>query len=462
MGNSTKHWDFIVIGGGSGGIAAARAAASYGARVLLFEGRRLGGTCVNLGCVPKKIMWNAAQLSEGLHLARAYGFAPAAGELAEMELDWAKFTAARDAYIARLNQIYADNLARAGVTVVAEFARFCAANAVTAAGKTYRAKHILIAVGGAPVRPDIPGAEYAITSDEFFALPARPRRALIIGAGYIAVELAGVLRGLGGAVTVLLRKDRLLRNFDADLGDRLMAHMRAGGIDLRVNTTVAALRRTADGDLGYQTADELPGGRINAGYDCVLFAVSRAPNFAGLELECAGVLLEAGGHIAVDAYQNTAAAGIYAVGDATAGSALTPVAIAAGRKLATRLFGCDPAAKMDFAGIPTVVFSHPPIGAVGLTESQARAEYGGALRIYRSEFVNLRYALSDRKPQTFMKLICAGAAEKIVGCHLIGDGVDEILQGFAVAIKMGACRADLDACVAIHPTAAEELVTLRA
>ncbi|MGR3913952.1 MAG: glutathione-disulfide reductase, partial [Gammaproteobacteria bacterium] len=412
---------------------------------------RLGGTCVNAGCVPKKVMWNAAQLGHALELRGEYGFrAPPGG------FDWRALKTARDAYIGTLNKIYADNLDASGVQCVRAAARFCARDAVEAGGAHYRAAHILIATGGRPTLPELPGTDLAITSDGFFELPAQPARPLLIGAGYIATELAGMLHALGSRVTMLLRKDRLLRAFDAALGDEVMAQMRMSGVDIRCGVLCDAIYRADDGTLGYRA-----GGDGAHGFDCVLFAISRHPNTAELALENAGIAPQRG-FVPVDARQNTATAGVYALGDVTAAVPLTPVAIAAGRRLADRLFGGQADAQLDYANIPTVVFSHPPIGSVGMSEARAIAAHGADnVRVYQSRFVNMRYALGADRPHTLMKLVTAGNEEKVVGCHVAGDGADEMLQGFAVALKMGATKSDFDNTVAIHPTASEELVTMR-
>ncbi len=463
---TTTH-DFIVIGGGSGGIAAARRAAEYGARTLLFEPARLGGTCVNVGCVPKKVMWNAAQIHHALELAGDYGF-----RVEQQGFRWSTLKTARDAYVARLNRIYADNLEAAGVDLIRAAARLGGDGRVEAGGKTHRARHILIATGGRPTVPELPGAELAITSDGFFDLAAQPVNPLIIGAGYIATEFAGMLHGMGSRVTVLLRKDRLLRAFDPVLGDTVMAQMQAGGVDIRCGVLCSELYRADDGSLGYRSSNGSAGngnagngnarGDSDSGFDCVIFAISRRPAVEALALENAGLAPDGNGFIAVDECQNTAADGVYAVGDVTPATPLTPVAIAAGRRLADRLFGGQPQARLDFDNIPTVVFSHPPIGTVGLSQARAAEVHGAQhIKVYQSRFVNMRYALGEHKPPTVMKLITAGPQERVVGCHVVGDGADEMMQGFAVALKMGATKADFDNTIAIHPTAAEELVTMR-
>jgi glutathione reductase (NADPH) len=449
-----KDFDLLVIGGGSGGLATAQRAAEYGARVALFEPSRLGGTCVNVGCVPKKVMWNAAELAGALVSAPAYGFDVQVGGH-----DWAKLKRGRDAYVERLNGIYARNLDKKGiVTVRASVQLRSATELVDSAGETYRARHIVVATGGTPRLPSIPGAELGITSDGFFGLERLPHRVAVVGAGYIAVELAGVLHALGSRVTVLMRHERLLRQFDTMLGDKLTAAMRAAGIEVVADMTARAVTREPGGALALEAVD---GGRF-PGFDAVLFAIGRAPTTAGLGLERAGVALDARGYVAVDPYQNTNVPGIYAVGDVTGQAELTPVAIAAGRRLADRVFGGQHDRHLRYDVVPTVVFSHPPIGTVGLSEQEARERHPGEpVRVYQSEFVSMFYALMETKPQTAMKLVCVGAEERVVGCHVIGLGADEMIQGFAVAVTMGARKRDFDDTIAIHPTSAEELVTMR-
>jgi glutathione reductase (NADPH) len=438
-----REFDFLVIGGGSGGLAAAQRAVEYGARVALFEPARLGGTCVNVGCVPKKVMWNAAELAAALKSAPYYGF-----DVRTEGHDWSKLKTGRDAYVLRLNGIYERNLAKLR----------SATEVVDDGGETYRAEHILIATGGRPKYPPVPGAELGITSDGFFELEKLPRRAAVVGSGYIAVELAGVLRALGTEVTLCARHDAVLRHFDSLLGEKLLAAMRASGVEVVTRVNTRALERSADGTLTLQAAD----GRAFGGFDTVLWAVGRTPNVLDVGLESARVKLDAEGYIAVDGFQNTSTAGVYAVGDVTGQAELTPVAIAAGRRLADRLFGGMPDRRLSYDVIPTVLFSHPPIGTVGLSEEEARKRFPGEpLRIYQSEFVSMFYALLTDKPQTAMKLVCVGTDERVVGCHVIGLGADEMIQGFAVAVTMGARKLDFDETIAIHPTSAEELVTMR-
>ena len=449
-----RDFDLLVIGGGSGGLGAAQRAVEYGARVALFEPERLGGTCVNVGCVPKKVMWNAAELAAALDHAPYYGF-----DVSVRGHDWAKLKRGRDAYVKRLNGIYERNLDKKGVVAVRAAARLRGpTEVVDANGELYSAKHIVIATGGRPKIPSLPGAELGISSDGFFDLDALPRRVAVVGSGYIAVELSGVLDALGSDVSVFARGERLLSHFDTLLGDKLMAAMRGSGIEVVTRMSTGAIARGADGKLTLSAAD----GRTFAGFDALLWAVGRAPHTADLGLESAGVALDAAGHVAVDAYQSSSVPGIYAVGDVTGQAELTPVAIAAGRRLADRVFGGMTDRRLRYDVIPTVVFSHPPIGTVGLSEEEARRRYADEpIKVYKSEFVSMFYALMEEKPQTAMKLVCAGADERVVGCHVIGLGADEMIQGFAVAVTMGARKRDFDDTIAIHPTSAEELVTMR-
>ena len=450
-----REFDLLVVGGGSGGLATAQRAVEYGARVALFEPARLGGTCVNVGCVPKKVMWNAAELKSALEHAPYYGFDVTVGGH-----DWSKLKRGRDAYVARLNGIYERNLDKKGIVTIREAATLASATEVVgASGERFTAPHIVIATGGTPLKPALPGAELAITSDGFFELERPPRRIAIVGSGYVAVELGGVLRSLGSDVQLLVRYDRVLRSFDTLLADKLMLAMRASGIEISTGVAARALARSPDGKTLAVDADD---GRRFEGFDAVLFAIGRLPLTAGLNLEQAGVVLSSTGHIVVDRFQNTSAPGIYAVGDVTGQAELTPVAIAAGRRLADRVFGGMKDRHLRYDVIPTVLFSHPPIGTVGMSEQAARAHYPNEpIKIYKSEFVSMFYALTEAKPQTAMKLVCVGEDERIVGCHVIGLGADEMIQGFAVAVSMGARKRDFDDTIAIHPTSAEELVTMR-
>jgi glutathione reductase (NADPH) len=447
------QYELIVIGAGSGGLAAAQRAAEYGARVLLIESGPLGGTCVNVGCIPKKIMWNAAETAATLDGADGYGFRLDVGPH-----DWALLKQRRDAYIHRLNGIYAANLAKRKVELLRERASFLDATSVSAGGRTLRAARIVIATGGRPTTPAIPGAGLGITSDGFFALAARPERVAVVGGGYIAIELAGIFAHLGSATTLVIRGDRILRAFDSMLGETTLAMMRDAGLHIATDAAPRALERAADGQLSLEVAH---GPRLGP-FDCVLWAMGRSAEVQDLMLERAGVRLDERGFIATDKYQATSAREVFAIGDVTGRAALTPVAIAAGRRLADRLFGGQPDRHLDYENIPTVIFGHPPIGTVGLTETAARERYGAAnISVFRAGFLPLYNVLTTAKPRCEMKLVTAGAEQRIVGVHVVGEGADEMLQGFAVALRMGATKKDFDDTVAIHPTSAEEFVTMR-
>jgi glutathione reductase (NADPH) len=448
------EFDFVVIGAGSGGLAAAQRAAEYGAKVAIVEPARLGGTCVNLGCIPKKVMWNAADIADSLEDAADYGFRLGPAE----SHDWPLLKTKRDAYIARLNGIYESNLANRHIEVVRGKGTFVDGRTVQAAGRALSAPHILIAVGGRPMLPAIPGAELGITSDGFFDLEKRPDRVAIVGSGYIAIELTGILASLGAKATLVLRGHRALKDFDSMLGECMVKTMRDEGIEIVTGAWPHSLHRAVTGALDLETRD----GRRLTPFDSVIWAIGRVPAIDGLGLELAGVDLDAYGFIVTDAFQVTSGAGIYAVGDVTGRAQLTPVAIAAGRRLSDRLFGGQPDRHLDYNNIPTVVFGHPPIGTVGLTEDAARAQYGDtAVTTFRSGFVPLYHSMTTRKPRTDMKLVTVGPEKRVVGLHVVGPGADEMVQGFAVAMRMGATKKDFDDTVAIHPTSAEELVTMR-
>jgi len=461
---STKFdYDFVVMGGGSGGIACAKRAAGYGAKVAVIEGSRWGGTCVNMGCVPKKVMWNASTVHETLHEAKEFGFTVTEG----VTFDWGKIKLYRDRYIKRLNGIYESGLDKLKIDRIEGMASFDGANTLQIASesgnKKITAEHILIAVGGAPNKLGVPGDEHLIDSDGFFELPSQPRKVGVLGAGYIAVELAGVLHGLGSDTSLIVRGDKALRSFDSMLSTALDSAMKKSGMKVISGATAARVEKESNGSLTVH----LQNGEALSGFDCLIAATGRHPRTASLNLSSVGVeLATAAGHIQVDKYQNTAATGVYALGDVCGQVELTPMAIAAGRRLADRLFGGQANAHADYENVPTVVFSHPPIGTCGLTEEQAVKKYGAEnLKIYNSSFVNLYYGtffegnVGD-KPVSKYKLICHGPEEHVIGMHLIGMASDEVLQGFAVAMKMGATKADFDNCVAIHPVAAEEMVTL--
>jgi glutathione-disulfide reductase len=446
-----QHYDLISIGGGSGGLAVAERAAMLGAKTAIIDPRRLGGTCVNNGCVPKKVMWYAAELAHAVDEARSFGI-PARRE----KTDWQILLAGRDRYVSNINTYWDAYVRERGITHIQGYATFVDARTVAVNGEQYSADHIALATGSQPIVPPVSGAELGITSDGFFELPQQPVQVAVIGGGYIGVELSGVLNALGSGVTLIALEDRLMERFDPMISTVLKNEIQHQGIRVHSGFQVTALSRSA-GRISVTSANE----SHIAGFDTVIWAVGRRPNTRGLGLEAAGVAVTPGGIVAVDAYENTSVPGIYAIGDTTGKMPLTPVAVAAGRRLAERLFNNKADSRVDYDNIPSVVFSHPPIGTVGLTEDEARRRYGRDVTVYTSEFTPMRHALSAHGTTTAMKLVCAGSDEKVVGIHIIGDTADEMLQGFAVAVKMGATKADFDNTIAIHPTSAEELVTMK-
>lgn len=448
-----KEYDYIVIGGGSGGIASANRAAMHGAKVILFEGKEVGGTCVNVGCVPKKVMWYGAQVAETLHrYAGEYGF-----DVTINKFDFATLKANRQAYIDRIHGSYERGFDSNGVERVYEYARFVDPHTVEVAGERYTAPHILIATGGHALYPNIPGSEYGITSDGFFELDEVPKRTAVIGAGYIAVEVAGVLNALGSDTHLFVRKDRPLRTFDKDIVDVLVDEMAKSGPTLHTHANATEVVKNTDDSL---TISFDNGETITV--DCLIWAIGRTANTSGFGLEKTGVKLTEKGTIYSDEFENTSVPGIYALGDVTGKLDLTPVAVKAGRQLSERLFNNKADAKLDYTDVATVVFSHPVIGSVGLTEEKAIAKYGAEnIKVYKSSFTPMYTALGDNRQPSTMKLVTLGEDEKIIGLHGIGYGVDEMIQGFSVAIKMGATKADFDNTVAIHPTGSEEFVTMR-
>jgi len=447
-----REYDIIAIGGGSGGIATMNRAGEHGAKAAVIEEKKLGGTCVNVGCVPKKIMWYGAQIAESFHhYGPDYGFTSS-----DVQFDFAKLRQNREAYIDRARSSYDGSFKRNGVDLIEGRAHFVDSHTVSVNGELIRAKHIVIATGARPSIPTIPGAELGGSSDDVFAWEQLPESVAILGAGYIAVELAGVLHALGVKTDLFVRRDRPLRGFDSYIVEGLVNEMEKTGLPLHTHKVPVKLEETEQGitihfeDGSSHTASQ------------VIWATGRRPNVDGLELEKAGVTLNERGFIQVDEYQNTVVDGIYALGDVTGEKELTPVAIKAGRTLSERLFNGKTSAKMDYSTIPTVVFSHPAIGTVGLTEEEAIKEYGqDHIKVYKSSFASMYSAVTNHRQESRFKLITAGADEKVVGLHGLGYGVDEMIQGFAVAIKMGATKADFDATVAIHPTASEEFVTMR-
>lgn len=449
----SKHYDYIAIGGGSGGIASVNRAASYGKKCALIEAGDLGGTCVNVGCVPKKVMWYSAQIADAIQkYGSDYGFN---SEL--KSFDWKKLVENRQAYIQRIHASYQSGLSKNQVDVIHGFATFVDHKTIEVNGETFTADHILIATGTQPSRPNIEGAEHGIDSNGFFELQELPKRTAIIGSGYIAVELAGVLNSLGSNVQLFIRKHLPLRSLDKFLGETLLESMRSDHIQVHTQATPVKVSKLEDQSLLLQLED----GTQHI-IDCLIWAVGREPNTKALKLERTHIQLDDSGYIQVDQFQNTSQSGLYAVGDITGKAELTPVAVAAGRKLSERLFNGKSEEYLNYENIPTVVFSHPPIGTVGLTEEQAIAQFGqDQIKVYSSSFTSMYTAVTQHRQVSKMKLICAGTEEKIIGIHGIGYGMDEILQGFAVALKMGATKKDFDNTVAIHPTSAEEFVTMR-
>ncbi len=445
----TSH-DLIVLGAGSGGLATALRAAQHGARVALLDPEPLGGTCVHRGCLPKKAFWFAAQWAQAQQLAGMVGFTGQPGSL-----DWARFCAVRQHYVDAIQLRYARRLQEGGVLRVQQAGHFVASDTVELAdGSRLQAPHVVIATGARPRRLPLPGFDLGLVSDDMFVLQAVPERVVIVGGGYIAMEFAGLLRALGSEVAVLAHGG-LLQSFDTELVQALAEHMRLQGIGVTLDSDVRAVRRTAAGlVLDDSTA------ATRGACDVVLWAIGRVPATSSLGLDMIGVRVDPAGHVLTDAYQNTNVAGVHALGDVTPRKALTPIAVAVGRALADRLFAGRTDAKLDYANIPSVVFADPPLGMVGFTEAQARAMHGAAVRVYRSQFAPMQWALAGKPGRSVMKVVCVGADERVVGIHVLGPGADEMLQGFALALKRGVCKRDLDATVAIHPTSAEELVLM--
>lgn len=450
---TTATYDYLVIGGGSGGLASARRAAEFGVKVAIIEQGAWGGTCVNVGCVPKKVMFNAAAHAEYIRDHKDYGF-----NVEKKEFNFAKLKKARDDYIKRLNKIYAKNLENSKVDKILGHAKFTEDRCVEVNDKKYFAPHILIATGGHPTVPAIPGAEYGITSDGFFELEQLPKKAVVVGAGYIAIEIAGIFNALGSDTSMLIRHDKVLRSFDDMISTSVTTHAEESGIHIYKQTHAKNIKKQSDGLLTIETNN----GEIND-VDCLLWAIGRQPNTLSLGLENLTVECDKQGHIIVDEYQNTKNPNIYALGDVCGKFLLTPVAIAAGRLLAHRLFDKGKEhVKMDYSDIPTVIFSHPPVGTIGISQGEAESKYGREnIKIYHSAFTPMYFAITERKEKCHMKLVCLLPEEKVIGLHIIGLASDEMLQGFAVAVKMGATKAQFDQTVAIHPTSAEELVTMR-
>jgi len=448
----SKHYDLIAIGAGSGGLSAAERGAQYGKKCAIIESGKLGGTCVNIGCVPKKVMWNAGMLAHAIEDAKDYGF-----DTINNGLDWKKLIENREGYISGINGWYANYLKDSDIDLIEGTARFIDNKTLEVNGEQYTADHIVVAPGGYPIIPDIPGADFGLTSDGFFQLQDIPERVAIVGSGYIAVELAGVLNALGSDVTIIIRKGHFLAGFDHMLTETLAEIMFDDGIKVVSNTSLQEVKKSEDGSLTLKCNN----GQMQCTFDTLIWAIGRAPNTEPLNLQATDISVDSKGYIPSDEFEQTNVPGVYSLGDVNGKAALTPVAIAAARRLSDRLFNNMPDQKLDYSLIPTVVFSHPPIGTIGISEAEARVEHGDAVKVYSSSFTPMSHAFTKHKVQTALKLVCVGASEKIVGCHIIGPGADEMLQGFAVAIKMGATKKDFDNTVAIHPTSSEELVTMR-
>lgn len=442
----SNQYDVIVIGAGSGGIAMAVRAAMYQQRVLVIEKADIGGTCVNVGCVPKKVMWYAAHVKEVLSKSHDYGF-----KIQEAGLDWHTLYQKREAYIERLRQLYLKRFKSLNIRLLTGEASFIEPHVVSVNGEAYHGQYIVIAAGATPSLPDLPGIEHAATSDDFFAMETQPRQVAVIGSGYIGVEIAGMLNQLGTEVHLFYRKALPLTGFEDMLKRQLDKQMRSDGIIIHAEHAVKQIEpdKTLVCDKGRYE-----------GFDAILMTIGRHALTPQLNLHAVGIETRENQTIKVDAYQETNVKDHFAIGDLTGAPALTPVAIKAGRLLSERLFNQQKEAKLDISSIPTVVFSHPPIATLGLSEAQARERFE-RVKIYESEFNPMFEALSDKKTPSKMMLVTEGESERIVGLHMIGHGADEILQGFAVAIRMGATKKMFDETIAIHPTSAEEFVTMR-
>ena len=447
-------YDVIAIGAGSGGLSVVERAAEYGKKCAVVEAKKLGGTCVNIGCVPKKVMWFGAHIAEALRDAPDFGF-----DVEKKGFDWGKLVEQREGYINNITNWYGGYMADKGVDVLEGWGSFVDAHTVDVDGKQYTAETIVIAPGGTPLIPnETENAELGITSDGFFALTEQPKKVAVIGSGYIAVELAGVFQALGTQTTLTSRKDLVLRGFDDMIRETLTDAMLESGIHKEYHFKVKKLERAEDGTITVHSEDD----QHISGFDQVVWAVGRETLVEPLKLENVGLSVNGKGFIEVDELHKTAVDNIYAIGDVTGQPQLTPVAIRAGRFLAERLYNNRPECVLDLHAVPTVIFSHPPVGTVGLAEHDARTQYGhDNVKVYTSVFTPMRYAFTGHQIKTALKLVVTGEEERVVGIHIVGDGADEMLQGFAVAVQMNATKADLDATIAIHPSSSEELVTMR-
>ena len=447
---SKKEYDLIVIGAGSGGLAAAQRAAEHKQRVAIIEMGQLGGTCVNRGCIPKKIYWYAAEFAYDLKHSNTLGF-----ETNDFKHNWHTLQQASKQYIKKLNDMYRKNLSQKNIEIITGNASFQSSKEISVGGVLLTAKQIIIACGATPVVPDIPGAEFGITSDDFFELKNKPNKTIIVGSGYVAVELAGILNALGSDTKIVARKNSILRKFDQSIQSSVIDYLVESGVEVSLNTDVLSVKEN-NNQLLVQTNN-----KDHTSIDALLWAIGRKPLVSDLGLERTQVTKDKNNFILVDQYQTTKDPNICAIGDVVGNHELTPVAIAAGRILSDRLFSDKEKEWLEYKNIPTVIFTHPPVGTVGMSEEEARVVYGNKVKIYEANFVSLRHSLIGISSKAMIKLVCLGKEEIVIGCHIVGQGADELLQGFAVAIKMGAQKKDLDNTVAIHPTLAEELVTLR-
>jgi glutathione reductase (NADPH) len=451
----SNHFDVIAIGAGSGGLSIVERAAAYGAKTAVIEAGELGGTCVNVGCVPKKVMWYGASVAHALQDGKDYGFDVTIGDL-----NWEKLVTKRENFIGGIIDWYQDYLVESKVEVIQGFAKFIDNKTLDVDGEQYTADHIVIATGGRPILPnDIEGAEYGLTSDGFFEEldEVQPKKVVVVGGGYIALEFAMLMNGLGSDVSVLHQGWPVMEGFDSMIQTTLRRQMETDGIDLNDDAIIEKIEKIADDNLTIHFKDGSQLEKVNA----LIWAIGRVPNTDNIGLENTTVALTDRGMVVVDDEEKTTVDGIYAIGDIIGKAPLTPVAIAAGRRLGDRLYGGKPDRKMSYDNIATVMFTHPPIGTIGMSEEKARAEYGDEVKIYQTDFVPLYHQMTRNKVKTAMKLVVLGEEEKIIGCHIMGLGADEMLQGFAVAIRMGATKQDFDDTSAIHPVSAGGLVTMK-
>lgn len=452
VGDKMREYDLITIGGGSGGSAAANRAAMHGAKVAVIEGGLVGGTCVNVGCVPKKISWYAAKINEAIHhYGPGYGFTSE-----NHQFDYNTFLKARDGYVERSRNGYAGNFEKNGVELIKGHAKFISKNEIIVNGETLKAKTIIIATGGRPAQLEVKGIGLTDNSDDFFAWDTLPESVMVVGAGYIAVEIAGVLHSLGVETQLAVRYDRPLRKFDSMLSDGLLEAMEKNGLQLLTHTNFDEYRKKDN------KIECLMKGEVVATVDRVIVATGRIPNIENIGLEDIGIELTNSGHIAVNEHHQTNIPHIYAIGDVIGKADLTPVAIKAGRQISEFLYNNATTSSISYEMIPTVIFSHPPIGTIGLSEEEAIEKHGqDNIKVYRSKFFSMYASAGWHREPCYFKLVCLGKEEKIIGLHGIGEGVDEMIQGFGVAMKMGATKTDFDSVVAIHPTGSEEFVTMR-